>query len=133
MPARSELAQQSTLLVLRQTRAAGNGNEASDWRGASEKENASTEIEALLLQRRSSNVHLLRTATRPSIGGRAGLGIAQGPPKVRPMSQVLGEVVKELVIFAWAINDGFSGGRGIRAPAVTGSSSRGTSRAKLPG
>ena len=129
MPARSDLAQQSTLLVLRQTRAAGSGDEVSDWRGASEKENASTEIEALLLQRRSSNVHLLRTATHPSIGGRAGLGIAQGPPKVRPMRQVVGEVL----IFAWAINDGFSGGRGIRAAAVTGSSSRGTSRAKLPG
>ena|SRR5689334_14090181 len=86
-------------------------------------------VEALPLQRRSSNVHLLRTATHPSIGGRAGLGIAQGPPKVRPMWQVVGEVL----ILAWAINDGFSGGRGIRAPAVTGSSSRGTSRAKLPG
>ena len=120
MPARSDLAQQSTLLVLRQTRAAGSGDEVSDWRGASEKENASTEIEALLLQRRSSNVHLLRTATHPSIGGRAGLGIAQGPPKVRPMRQVVGDVANKVLILAWAIDDGFSGGRGIRAPAVTG-------------
>src|ERR1700745_1670695 len=84
-------------------------------------------VEALPLQRRSSNVHLLRTATHPSIGCRAGLGIAHGPPKVRPMRQVVGEVAKDVLILAWAINDGFSGGRGIRAPAVTGSSSRGTS------
>src|SRR5215469_7532292 len=90
-------------------------------------------VEALPLKRRSSNVHLLRAATRPSIGGRAGLGIAQGPTEVRPMPQVVGEVAKEVLILAWAINDGFSGGRGTRAPAVTGSSSRGTSRAKLPG
>src|SRR5215469_8122399 len=83
-------------------------------------------------QRRSSNVHLLRTATHPGIGGRAGLGMAQGSLEVRPMRQVVGEVAKEVLILAWAINDGFSGGRGIRAPVVTGSSSRGTSRATLP-
>ena len=66
---------------------------SSDWRGAGEKEKASTEnVEALPFQRKSSNVHLLRTATHPSIGGRAGLGIAQGPPKVRTMRQVFGEV-----------------------------------------
>jgi hypothetical protein len=57
-------------------------------------------VEALPLQR-SANVHLIRTATRPSIGGRAGLVIAQGPPRVRPMRQVLDEVVKELAILAW--------------------------------
>ena len=78
-------------------------------------------------------VHLLRMAAHPGIGGRAGLGIAQGPPKVRPKRQVVGEVAKEVLILVWAINDGFSGGRGIRAAAVTGSSSRGTSRANLPG
>ena len=102
--------------------------------GASEKEKASTEMsKPCRCQRTSSNVHLLRTATQPSIGGRAGLGIAQGPPKVRPMRQVVGDVANKVLILAWAIDDGFSGGRGIRAPAVTGSSSRGTSRAKLPG
>jgi hypothetical protein len=85
------------------------------------------------LQRRSTNVHLLRMATHPSIGGRAGLGIAQGPLKMNPMRQVLDEVAKEVLILAWAIKDGFSGGRGVRAAAATGSSSRGTSRAKLPG
>jgi len=79
------------------------------------------------------NVHLLRTATRPSIGGCAGLGIAHGPLKVRRMRQVLGEVAKEVLTLACATNDGFAGGSGIRAPAVTGSSSRGTSKAKLPG
>ena len=72
-------------------------------------------------------------AIGPGIGSRAGLGIAQGPLKMRPMRQVVGEVAKEMLILAWAIKDGFSGGRGIRAAAVTGSSSRGTSRAKLPG
>lgn len=71
--------------------------------------------------------------TRPSIGACAGLGIAHGPLKVRRMRQVVGEVMKEVLTLACATNDGFSGGSGIRAPAVTGSSSRGTSKAKLPG
>ena len=36
------------------------------------------------------------------------------------MRQVLGEVAKEVLTLACATNDGFSGGSGIRAPAVTG-------------
>ena len=44
--------------------------------GASEKEKASTEMsKPCRCQRTSSNVHLLRTATQPSIAGRAGLGV----------------------------------------------------------
>ena len=50
---------------------------------------------------------------------------------VRRTRQVVDEVAKEML--ALARNDGFSGGSGTRAPAVTGSSSRGTKRAKLPG
>ena len=55
--------------------------------------------------------------------------IAQGLPK---MLQLVGDFGAGVFTLTSAAAGGFSGGRGIGAPVATGSSSRGTSIAKLP-